>query len=153
MWHNKSRLKCRAGRSPSSRRTRSDSRARSCRCSRCRCADVLIIIGGVIYGEFVEGRCILLPHPAPFQIRRERSVETVAEDGPFTFEAMQVRSLYDSTFSRTVWRLYGGAKGLVMWYYTSGVNMLMRLYGFAATCRGPKTLFYGRKWLPSNRFQ
>jgi hypothetical protein len=23
--------------------------------------------------------------------------------------------LYDSTFSRTVWRLYGGAKGLVMW--------------------------------------
>ena len=24
--------------------------------------------------------------------------------------------LYDSTFSRTVWRLYGGAKGLVMWY-------------------------------------
>jgi hypothetical protein len=26
------------------------------------------------------------------------------------------RSLYDSTFSRTVWRLYGGAKGLVMWY-------------------------------------
>ena len=25
--------------------------------------------------------------------------------------------LYDSTFSRTVWRLYGGAKGLVMWYY------------------------------------
>ena len=26
-------------------------------------------------------------------------------------------SFYDSTFSRTVWRLYGGAKGLVMWYY------------------------------------
>ena len=27
------------------------------------------------------------------------------------------QSLYDSTFSRTVWRLYlGGAKGLVMWY-------------------------------------
>jgi hypothetical protein len=26
-------------------------------------------------------------------------------------------SLYDSTFSRTVWRLYGGSKGLVMWYY------------------------------------
>jgi hypothetical protein len=25
-------------------------------------------------------------------------------------------SLYDSTFSRTVWRLYGGAEGLVMWY-------------------------------------
>jgi hypothetical protein len=25
-------------------------------------------------------------------------------------------ALYDSTFSRTVWRLYGGAKGLVMWY-------------------------------------
>ena len=25
-------------------------------------------------------------------------------------------SLYDSTFSRTVWRLYGGAKGLAMWY-------------------------------------
>jgi hypothetical protein len=28
-----------------------------------------------------------------------------------------LRSLYDSTFSRIVWRLYGGAKGLVMWYY------------------------------------
>jgi hypothetical protein len=26
-------------------------------------------------------------------------------------------ALYDSTFSRTVWRLYDGAKGLVMWYY------------------------------------
>jgi hypothetical protein len=25
-------------------------------------------------------------------------------------------ALYDSTFSRTVWRLYNGAKGLVMWY-------------------------------------
>jgi hypothetical protein len=25
-------------------------------------------------------------------------------------------SLYDSTFSRTVWMLYGGAKGLVMRY-------------------------------------
>jgi hypothetical protein len=25
-------------------------------------------------------------------------------------------SLYDSTFSRKVWRLYGGAKGLVVWY-------------------------------------
>ena len=24
-------------------------------------------------------------------------------------------SLYDSTFSRTVWRMYDGAKGLVMW--------------------------------------
>jgi hypothetical protein len=24
--------------------------------------------------------------------------------------------LYDSTFSITVWRLYGGANGLVMWY-------------------------------------
>ena len=27
-----------------------------------------------------------------------------------------VQALYDSTFSRTVWRLYGCAKGLVMWY-------------------------------------
>ena len=26
-------------------------------------------------------------------------------------------SLYNSIFSRTVWRLYCGAKGLVMWYY------------------------------------
>jgi hypothetical protein len=25
--------------------------------------------------------------------------------------------LYDATFSRTVWRLYDGAKGLVVWYY------------------------------------
>ena len=25
--------------------------------------------------------------------------------------------ILDSTFSRTVWRLYGGAKGLAMWYY------------------------------------
>jgi hypothetical protein len=24
--------------------------------------------------------------------------------------------IYDSTFSRNVWRLYGGAKGIVMWY-------------------------------------
>jgi arylsulfatase A-like enzyme len=25
-------------------------------------------------------------------------------------------SLYDSTFSRTVWMLYGGANGPVVWY-------------------------------------
>ena len=31
-------------------------------------------------------------------------------------------SLYDSTFSRTVWRLYGGAKGLAMWYYQVAVK-------------------------------
>ena len=31
-------------------------------------------------------------------------------------ETYQGASLYDSTFSRAVWRLYGGAKGLVMWY-------------------------------------
>jgi hypothetical protein len=29
----------------------------------------------------------------------------------------QGASLHDSTFSRAVWRLYGGAKGLVVWYY------------------------------------
>ena len=34
------------------------------------------------------------------------------------FGAFAVRMpLYNPTFSRTVWRLYGGAKGLVMWYY------------------------------------
>jgi hypothetical protein len=29
---------------------------------------------------------------------------------------MVAGSLYGSTFSRTVWRLYGGAKGRVVWY-------------------------------------
>ena len=29
-------------------------------------------------------------------------------------------SLYDPTFSRTVWGLYGGAKGLAVWYYQVG---------------------------------
>jgi hypothetical protein len=38
----------------------------------------------------------------------------LVEDGPALLLAVQV---YGSTFSRTVWRLYGGAKGLVMWYY------------------------------------
>ena len=28
-----------------------------------------------------------------------------------------IATLHDPTFSRAVWRLYGGAKGLVMWYY------------------------------------
>jgi hypothetical protein len=36
---------------------------------------------------------------------------------PSTRTLKQVRSLHDSTFSRTVWRLYGGSKGPVMWYY------------------------------------
>jgi hypothetical protein len=31
-------------------------------------------------------------------------------------EAAKVRPLHDSAFSRTVWRLYGGAKGLGIWY-------------------------------------
>jgi hypothetical protein len=30
--------------------------------------------------------------------------------------ALQVPRLYYSTFSKTVWRLYGGAKGLLMMY-------------------------------------
>ena len=30
-------------------------------------------------------------------------------------------SLYDSTCSRTVWRLYDGAKGLAVWYYQEWV--------------------------------
>ena len=34
--------------------------------------------------------------------------------------AARLEPLYDSTFSRTVWRLYGGAKGLVVWYYKVG---------------------------------
>jgi hypothetical protein len=35
-------------------------------------------------------------------------------------------SLYDSTFSRNVWRLYGGAKGLVMWYYAAAAQQNSR---------------------------
>jgi hypothetical protein len=31
-------------------------------------------------------------------------------------EAAASVRLYDSTFSRIVWGLYGGAKGLVVWY-------------------------------------
>ena len=38
--------------------------------------------------------------------------------GGHTARAHHIRVLHDSTFSRTVWRLYGGAKGLMMWYYT-----------------------------------
>jgi hypothetical protein len=44
---------------------------------------------------------------------------TVAQD-PTLATTHQERepavSLYDATFSRTAWRLYCGAKGLVMWY-------------------------------------
>jgi hypothetical protein len=40
----------------------------------------------------------------------------VEELGARTCDAIIIMSLYDSTFSRTVWRLYGGAKCLVMWY-------------------------------------
>ena len=46
--------------------------------------------------------------PNPRRLRR-RSARAPA--GP--------SSLYDSTLSRIVWRLYGGAKDLVMWYYRS----------------------------------
>ncbi len=31
-------------------------------------------------------------------------------------------SLHASTFSRTVWRLYGGANGLVVWYQDTRVQ-------------------------------
>ena len=38
----------------------------------------------------------------------------------------------DETFSRTVWRLYGGAKGLVMSYYPALVGpVAARVYGGA----------------------
>ena len=50
---------------------------------------------------------------------RERRALAAEAEGPVGQRARrQGVSLYDSTFSRTVWRLYGGAKGLVMWYYS-----------------------------------
>ena len=36
-------------------------------------------------------------------------------------------SLYDSTFSRAVWRPYGGAEGLVVWYQVLQLTMASRL--------------------------
>ena len=35
---------------------------------------------------------------------------------PWVSPVQNELSLHESTFSRTVWRLYGGAKGLMMWY-------------------------------------
>jgi hypothetical protein len=43
-------------------------------------------------------------------------------------------SLYASTFSRTVWRLYGGAEGLVVWYY--------QVLGFAAVITNASMIYF-----------
>ena len=42
------------------------------------------------------------------------------EDGSIIEDTRGGVPLYDSTFSRTVWSLYDGAKGLVAWYYRRG---------------------------------
>ena len=59
-----------------------------------------------------------------------------------------IRSLHDSTFSRTVWRLYGGAKGLVVWYYgnpfTSVVGFLLPVFMHYRVCRCRRIVAY---WL------
>jgi hypothetical protein len=53
----------------------------------------------------------------------------------------------DLTFSRTVWRLYGGAKGLVVWYYLQrrsglvergdGTRLIPHPETFSATAQPP----------------
>jgi hypothetical protein len=56
------------------------------------------------------------------------------------------RGLYDLTFSRTVWRLYGGAKGLVIWYYPGeGRGFSAREYNDEqanAACSGDAVFLY-----------
>ena len=49
------------------------------------------------------------------QIRAEIDARLV-DGAPLPDSAVRARPLRDPTFSRTVCRLYGGAKGLVMWY-------------------------------------
>jgi hypothetical protein len=46
-------------------------------------------------------------------------------------------SLYDPTFSRTIWRLYGGAKGLVMWYYSEDERAELRREWFLKLATKP----------------
>jgi hypothetical protein len=45
-------------------------------------------------------------------------------------------ALYDSTFTRTVWRLYGGAKGPVMWYYQRAAPFSRTRVGRREECGG-----------------
>jgi hypothetical protein len=54
-------------------------------------------------------------HRVLLQMSRRRALGWIAPACGGQKDATQTVSLYDSTFSRTVWRLYGGAKGLVMW--------------------------------------
>ena len=49
--------------------------------------------------------------PVPFCAERRSATASSA------FRVAPPLPIHDSTFSRTVWRLYGGAKGLVVWYY------------------------------------
>jgi endonuclease/exonuclease/phosphatase family metal-dependent hydrolase len=58
----------------------------------------------------------LLAFTAPTPASSEDVIYMDREQQPRGACAALVRPLYDSTFSRTVWRLYGGAKGLAMWY-------------------------------------
>jgi hypothetical protein len=46
------------------------------------------------------------------RFHRQRDEEPRGLAGP---AEVHLVPLYDPAFSRTVWRLYGGAKGLVMW--------------------------------------
>jgi hypothetical protein len=61
-----------------------------------------------IFSTAMQPSCGLLKAPACLQLVDLRG-EAAAPVRPPPV-------IYDSTFSRTVWRLYGGAKGLVVWY-------------------------------------
>jgi hypothetical protein len=70
--------------------------------------------------HLLGGQGFVQRQPGPADVGR-------AEVAPASAVAVEGRprspsgvSLYDSTFSITVWRLYDGAKGLVMWYYLRG---------------------------------
>ena len=63
----------------------------------------------------VEARRSDGPWPPP-RGERPRGAAAAAPLIPIMLSLYAGVSLYDSTFSRTVRRLYDGAKGLVMWY-------------------------------------
>jgi hypothetical protein len=71
------------------------------------------------YGRLEAARLLLDGGAEPSRAGSDGNTPlmTAAGHGKLKVPVDMHLSLYDSTFSRTVWRLHGGAKGLVVWYW------------------------------------
>jgi hypothetical protein len=97
----------------------------------------------------------LQTHRVPLVPRSGTTPAASRTTSPSSRPCSRRRALPRATFSRTVWRMYGGSKGLVMWYYPHYAAIIVPCPGrhghstlpwtvVACHCSGIRTMI----WLP-----